>query len=106
MPIKPVERINFDGESAPELKRLQDSIIRAVNPIAALALLNGTLVGPVALTTSFASVNHGLGRVYQGWIVTRSNALVTVAENMLATNQNLAISLKASANATIYLWVF
>lgn len=108
MAKRPVERINFagDDDTTANIKRLQDSVIRAVNPITALPILDGLIIGPITLGTLFAPVNHTLGRQYLGWFVTRSNALATVCEDFTATNQNVTISMKASAAATVYLWVF
>lgn len=106
MPKKPVERINFKGDSAEELKRLQDSVIRAVNPLAALPLLDGQIIGPIALGTVFQSVNHLLSRQYLGWIVVRNNAAAIVTEDFNSISQSTSISLKASVAATVYLWVF
>lgn len=108
MAKRPVERINFPGddEVTGSIKRLQDSVIRAVNPLTSLPILDGILVGPVTLGTTFAPVSHGLGRQYLGWFVARNNALATVCEDFTAANQSITISMKASAAATVYLWVF
>lgn len=101
-----MERQGFVGEAAPELRRLQDNVIRAVNPIASVPTLSGVLVGPVSIGTSFAPVNHGLGRQYQGWQVVRINANATVWEDFAWSGQTRSISMQASAACTVYLWVF
>jgi hypothetical protein len=100
-----MERRAFSGDAAPELKQLQDSVIKALNPIAATALIDGLLI-TADLTTSFAPVAHKLGRKYQGWIVVGINASATVWEDVNALNQDAFISLRASAACTVKLWVF
>ncbi len=104
--MRPVERMNFSGESAAEIKRLQDNVIRAVNPISKVPTLDGVLIGPFSLTTSFQPIAHGLGRQYLGWQVTRNNASATVWEDFTWNAQTASISMRASAACTVYLWVF
>ena len=105
--MKPVERHNFRDEDAlaPQLKRLQDSVIRAVNPIAAVPLLDGVLL-TVTLGTSFAPVNHMLGRQYASWMPAGLQADARVWEDPTWNQQTSSISLRASAAVTLKIWVF
>lgn len=104
--MRTVERMNFSGEAAPELKRLQDNVIRAVDPLTRSSIVDGVLVGPVPLTTSFAPVAHGLGRQFRGWIVIRNDTSATAWEDFTWNAQAASISMRASAACSVYLWVF
>lgn len=104
--MRSVERLNFNGDAAPELKRLQDNIIRSVNPVVKVPVIDGVLIGPFSLTTSFQPIAHGLGRQYLGWDVKRINASATVWEDFTWNAQTASIYMRASAACTVYLWVF
>lgn len=104
--MRTLERLNFIGDAAPELKRLQDNVIRAVNPLSGSAVVDGVLIGPISLTTSFQPVAHKLGRQYRGWQVIRTNASATVWEDFTWNAQDATIYMRASATCTVYLWVF
>jgi hypothetical protein len=104
--MKPAERMNFNDGSAAELKRLQDNILRAVNPITGIPILDGRIIGPIAVTTSFQPVNHGLGRQFMGWWPVRIDANAVLFEDFSWAQQTTSISLRASAGCNVYLWVF
>jgi len=104
--MRTIERLNFTGEAATDLKRLQDATVRALDPVVRVPTLDGVLLGPIALTTTLAPVNHGLGRAFLGWQVVRINASATVWEDFAATQQTASISMRASVACSIYLWVF
>jgi hypothetical protein len=106
MTFKTVDRLNFTGDSAEEIKRLQDSVIRSVNPLCAVPLIDGVLLGPVNLTTTLTPVNHGLGRQFIGWHVRRINANATVWEDFTWAQQKSSILMRASSNCQVYLWVY
>ena len=104
--MKPVERRNYRGPSADEIKQLQDSVARAVDPIARVALLDGVVVTTFLASGTFTNVAHGLGRPYQGWIVIGIDGNATVREDTTALRKDLFISMSPSAGCTVKLWVF
>ena len=66
-------------------------------------LLNGTLVRADLLASGGVNVNHGLGRVPQGWIVVD----IGVSANVWSTGSNKKVlTLNTSADASVSLWVF
>lgn len=76
-----------------------------LNPIIALAILNGNQINDINLTSHIPqSINHLLGRMQQGWLITdiNSNAVIWRTQPF---NQ-YSIVLEASADTTISLWVF
>lgn len=86
------------------LNRIQAELQRALNPVLTCPLLNGVPVGPVALASGVPKeVNHGLGRLPLGYLITGLNANVVVW-SPAATK--MTITLTSSADCTVSLWVF
>lgn len=104
--MRALEKQNYSGPGAAEIKRLQDSVARSLDPLSTVPTLNGNKLGPIALGTSFAPVNHGLGRAYLGWQVIRIDANATVWEDFTWNGMTGSISMRASAACNVYLWVF
>lgn len=77
----------------------------AINPILSNALVSGKIIQSINLVANTPkTINHGLGRMMQGWFVTDTIAAANVWRTQ---NFNpLAITLEASANTTISVWVF
>lgn len=76
-----------------------------LNPVLALPILSGNQINNIQLTVSVPLViNHLLQRNPQGWIITDNTASATVWRTM-AFNP-LTITLEASADTTISIWVF
>jgi hypothetical protein len=94
-------------ERAADPARFQDSVIRTVNPVLLSLILQGRQLGPLSLTTSFQNFEHGLGRP-ANWIVTDIDASATVWRDSDTNNPDVTnyLRLRASATATVYLWVF
>lgn len=78
-----------------------------IDPIISSPLLDGQLLSGIKLVTGVNTINHGLQRKLQGWIIVGISAPITVYDNQ-ASNQtpNLTLSLTASGAATVALWVF
>lgn len=55
------------------LNQVQDATKKIVDPISANAIVNGVFVTQM-LSAGSNVVNHGLGRLQQGWIPTDQNA--------------------------------
>jgi len=75
-----------------------------INPFLRLPILQGNMIKDIKLIAATAQViNHGLQRQPLGWFLTDLNADTAVWRS--AWN-NLTITLTASANATVNIWVF
>ena len=76
-----------------------------LNPIIALPILNGNKIDNINLTaTTPKTINHLLQRMQQGWILIDNTASANVWRTR-AFNES-TITLEASANTTVSLWVF
>jgi Tfp pilus assembly protein PilN len=76
-----------------------------LNPFLAMPIFNGNMVtGINLLANKPQAINHLLGRMPQGWILT-DNTANTVVWRTQDFNQ-FSITLEATANTTISIWVF
>jgi hypothetical protein len=88
-----------------EIRQLQDGIMRVVEVLRKKEILDGRLIKDVILDSAAPTeINHGLGRALNGWIVTRISAAATVHESESPSTNIL--TLEASADVTVSLWVF
>ena len=92
---------NPDGE----LNRIQSNVAVALNPITAVTFLDGQAIQGITITagTPFL-VTHGLGRPVEQWWVTDINAN-SVVWRSASTDEATVLTLNASANVTIDIWV-
>jgi|TARA_R100001530_G_scaffold109694_1_gene77053 hypothetical protein len=102
-------RVNFTqihSENA-EVTRLQSHIKTTLNPLLELPISDGVLIKDLSIETSDTRVNHGLGREYEGFVVTRLQANAVIYESdSTNTNKNLFILLKGSSSATADIYFF
>lgn len=100
MAIKQVASINSPNQL---LNRFMAEV-QKVNTVLECPLLNGNLVKDVSITAGTpVDVNHGLGRMPQGWFVVGIGS----ASSVFATGVNKSVlTLDASADTTVNLWVF
>jgi hypothetical protein len=76
-----------------------------LNPVIALPILQGVLLKDISLTMGIPKVvNHLLQRQPQGWLITDNTASATVWRT--AAFNILTLTLEASADTTVSLWVF
>lgn len=76
-----------------------------INPFLALPILNGNQINDIDLLASKPlAINHLLGRVPQGWILTdnSANSVIWKARDF----SQYTITLEASADTTISIWIF
>jgi hypothetical protein len=102
-------RVNFTqihSENA-EVTRLQSHIKTTLTPLLELPISDGVLIKNLSIETSDTRVNHGLGREYEGFVVTRlqSNAVIYESDST-NTDKNLFILLKGSSAATADIYFF
>lgn len=78
-----------------------------LNPVLANPIISGNLLSGVTVKTGSNTINHGLGRDLQGYIVVMNNSAVTFHDNQ-SQNQHtdLTLILVASGAAVISLYVF
>ena len=75
-----------------------------LNPVIANPLVNGQLIQSISLVASTPLViRHSLGQNPQGWLLTDTSADSTVWRD--AWNDK-SITLEASADTTIGIWIF
>lgn len=98
--IQPFRKIRTQDK---ELTQLQNSLARIFLDLLGLEILNGRLIEDVEVTTSTATVNHGLNRELKGWIVVKKNADRRVWQTDITST---TLTLDASATVTVSLWVF
>lgn len=93
--------------SNPELNRVQDRLVTALNEVLRHPLLGGELLTSVSVGTAATQVSHKLGRKLIGWAPVRVRANAVVWDEQDAeTNPELFVRLRASAAVVVDLLVF
>lgn len=78
-----------------------------INPVIANPLTNGNLLTSIKVVSGKNTINHGLGRKLQGYIVVMNNAATTFYDSQSANQMpDLTLILNASGAATISIYVF
>ena len=78
-----------------------------INPVLSNALVQGVLLKSVKLSSGSNVINHGLGRVLQGWIPVRIRASATMYDTQDANpSPGLTLQLTVSAAVTVDIYVF
>lgn len=76
-----------------------------INPILAIPMLNGNQISTVTLLTGVPkAINHLLGRMPQGWMLTDNTANAVVWRTQ-EFNQ-FSVVLESSADTTVSFWIF
>ncbi len=84
---------------------LQTKWAAILNPILKLPILGGNQINGIVLTAATPLViNHLLSRIPQGWIVTDNIASAVVWRTAPANKST--ITLEASADTTISIWIY
>lgn len=92
-------------------QRYLDNLRSVVNLLLGQSLPLGTpVVGLVVTSGSTFAVAHGLGRAWQGYVVTRSYGAATTAigvcDGTASADPTQTLNLVPTATGTIDLWVF
>jgi hypothetical protein len=104
-----MSRVNFTQIWSPneEVTRLQSHIKTALNPLLELPISDGILIKDLSIETTDTRVNHGLGREYEGFIITRLQSNAVIYESSTTNDdKNLFILLKGSGAATADIYFF
>lgn len=94
---------NFQNDNV-QFQLMQSSWASQLNPLLALPTSSPSLLKNIKLVSGANVINHKLGRVPQGWIVTDVNAVITLYRS--AAFNDLTLTLTSSGAATISLMVF
>lgn len=85
--------------------QMQENLVQKINLLTKIPFLSGAAVLSVTLSTGDNKIAHKLQRKYQGWFTTKIDAGVQLYQ-VAASDDNLYITLNASAPVTIDLWVY
>ena len=87
--------------------QLQSNIAQALNPLLNNALLQGSIIKGVSLSVGSNSVNHGLNRKLQGWIIIRKRASSDIYDTQDSNSSpDKTLQLTASVAVTVDLYCF
>ncbi len=89
------------------MTRLQSHIKTTLSPLLQLPISDGILIKDLSIETTDTRVNHGLGKTYEGFIITRllSNAVI-YESSTTNDDKDLFIFLKGSSAATADIYFF
>jgi hypothetical protein len=89
------------------LNMIQDNISNILDPYSSKEILQGQFLTGVQLVSGTNTVSHKLARQLIGWFVVRQRASAIIYDNQDAqTRPNLFLTLVASADVTVDLYVF
>lgn len=88
------------------LLQMQTLWASILNPIIANPIANGLQLSAIDLKTGSNVINHTLQRQMRGWFVTDITGVATVYRPNTAYFNKLTLTLMASADVTIALWVY
>lgn len=77
---------------------------QSLNPVLGNPLLSGNAIGPISLVTGVNIINHGLGRVMQGWMITDQNASASFYRSSPLNDKTLILT--SNAAVKVMLWVY
>lgn len=103
-----MSRVNFTvlHTGNPVVDRVQTHLQSTFRPILQNPLSDGVLQKGLTLSTTEKLIDHGLGRVPEGFIITKLNASAVVYESSTPDYPQNQIALKASATVTADIYFF
>ena len=93
--------VNSEDQSFQLLQTKWKSIL---DPLLSKRILQGNLIGGIALTNADTPINHLLGRMPLGWFLADIDNNATVWRSGNYTVQT--ITLRSSSNVNVNIWVF
>lgn len=110
MSFRVPRQVQAKGDDAWTNNELWNGLTGLISELNVIALLNGRLVDNVTLVAGVPqSVNHGLGRSFQGWFPVRlryPGATAIVQEDATQTFPASALRLVCAQACSLSLWVF
>jgi hypothetical protein len=93
--------------SVRELSQMQTQWSKQINPALASPIYQGQQLEGIALVSGANVVNHGLGRVLQGWWVVRQRSSASIYDTQDSNQMpQLTLTLNSSAPVSVDLWVY
>ncbi len=99
--VKDFRKVAATGETA----KLQERLQEVLAPVLTSAIIDGTLLKNVELTSAVTQVAHGLGREPLGWIIVNKTANQDVWQPSNDLPRRF-LNLQASGTVTVSIWVF
>lgn len=94
------------GTQSDEGTRLAAAVDDYTRQLTQNALLGGQFLKQVTITSSAQNIAHGLGRQWQGWLLTRRNGTASVYENTTQADGTKFITLIGSGTVTVDIYIF
>lgn len=89
------------------INMIQDNVSNILDPFSSKEILQGQILQRVALVSGANTVSHKLNRKLIGWFIVRQRSAATVYDTQDAqTRPEIFLSLTASANVIVDLYVF
>ncbi len=89
------------------LNQLQDSYIKALNPVLGNPLLDYNILKGVALASGANVIPHQLGRALVGWFIVRQRSAGTVYDTQdgnITPSYNLQLTASGAINVDIFVF--
>ncbi len=93
------------GGGTDESFRLQSNVESAYGNLSKSIILDGVFLEGVSVTTGESLVEHKLDRPFRGYIICKNDTFSSI-KSTDAKDTSKFITLTATANCTISLWVF
>lgn len=96
-----------DPVTARTVNQLQQNIINAVNPVITNPLTQGTILTGQQLSPGSNTINTGINRTLQGWIIVRQRAAATIFDTQDSNpTPTKTLRLNSSAAVSVDIYVF
>lgn len=89
-----------------EVRDLQNAVSKVFLELLQVPFLNGRLIKDVTVTSSGFDLEHGLGRAWTGWFMTKRNNSAEVWDQSTQPDKTKFIRLDATSSTTFDIWVF
>jgi len=86
------------------IEQMQQQWKSQLDPILAIPMLSGLQLKSIALKSGANVINHKLGAVQQGWMITDQDGPATIYRSQ--PFNNLTLTLTSSAACNVNLWVY
>lgn len=91
----------------PDLATVQRNLVRVLQPIFNTPILGGNLLTQQPLAVGANSINHGLGRNLNGWMIVRKRASADIWDSQDANQTpQLTLALNSSAAVVVDIYCF
>lgn len=87
-----------------QLSMMQTRWASELNPLLANPINNASILKGVSLVTGVNVINHKLGRILQGWVITDRDSGATIYRS--APKNDLTLTLTSSGAAVVDIMVF